>query len=400
MSRGLKGGSIMLKHNPMDFATALSAKLASRSRHVCAFLGAGSAQACDLPGVEQLQKKVISTLGAADKEAFQHQLKERNLEGTLTRIRRIAALVSDEEEFDGLTNEKAKTLDAAVCKAIVKALDIQQADLTAVHNFAAWAARADYNLPIELFTVNYDLLLETALDRLGVPYFDGFVGTVRAGFHTELVEGRAGSDREWMPAFFMRLWKLHGSVNWAWDKNRQIIRLGQPVPEGDAAAIFPSDTKYEESRRVPFVVLQDRFRRALHEPETFVLISGYSFSDAHLNDMIFDAASHCARSEFQVFCYSDIPETLAIHALNTPNLQVASGSEAILGGVRAEWEPPKDPPPGLWLEDQFGLRDFKNLSAYLARSVLIEPGSETLMCELLDKVITKNMAEGGTKDDA
>jgi len=104
----------------MNFATALSTKLASRSRHVCAFLGAGSAQACGLPGVEQLQEVVVSALDAGDKEAFQRQLKKRDIEGALTRIRRIAALVSDEEEFDGLTNKKAKALDAAVCKAIVK----------------------------------------------------------------------------------------------------------------------------------------------------------------------------------------------------------------------------------------------------------------------------------------
>ena len=390
----------MLKHNPLDFATALSAKLASRSRHVCAFLGAGSSQACGLPGVEQLQQEVISALEAGDKEAFQRQLKECNLEGALTRIRRIAALVSDEEKFDGLTNEKATTLDAAVCKAIVEALNIQNANLEPIYLFAAWAARADYNLPVELFTVNYDLLLETTLDSLRVPYFDGFVGTVRAGFHTELVEGRAGSDREWMPAFFVRLWKLHGSVNWAWEKDRTIIRLGQPISKGDAAAIFPSDTKYEESRRVPFVVLQDRFRRALHEPETLILISGYSFSDSHLNDMIFDAASRRPRSEFQVFCYSDIPEVLAKRAMITPNLQVASGREAILGGVRGEWKSPEDPPPGLWVDDQFGLRDFTHLSAYLARSVPQEPESETLMREFIEKAITKSVVEGGTRDGA
>jgi hypothetical protein len=390
----------MLKHNPVNFATALSAKLASRSRHVCAFLGAGSAQACGLPGVKQLQEKVASALEAGDKEAFHRQLKERDIEGALTRIRRIAALVSDEEEFDGLTNKKAKALDAAVCKAIVEALDIQNANLEPFDRFAAWAARADYNLPVELFTVNYDLLLETALDSLRVPYFDGFVGTVRAGFHTELVEGKAESDREWMPAFFVRLWKLHGSVNWAWEKDRKIIRLGQPISEGDAAAIFPSDTKYEESRRVPFVVLQDRFRRALHEPETLVLISGYSFSDPHLNDMIFDAASHRPRSEFQVFCYSNIPEVLANRASITPNLQVASGREAILGGVRGKWESPEDPPPDIWVDDQFGLRDFKNLSAYLARSVPKEPDSEMLIRELLEKAITKSAVERGTRNDA
>lgn len=389
----------MLMHNPIKFATELSAKLASRSRHVCVFLGAGSAQACGLPGVKQLQEKVVSALKGGDKEAFQCQLKERNLEGALTRIRRIAALVSDEKPYDGLTKKSAQALDAAVCKAIVEALDIKNANLEPVCRFATWTARADYNLPVELFTVNYDLLLETALDSERAPYFDGFVGTVRAGFHTELVEGKAGLDREWMPAFFVRLWKMHGSVNWCWQEDRQIVRLGHPIAEG-AAAIFPSDTKYEDSRRVPFVVLQDRFRRALHEPETLLLISGYSFSDAHLNDMIFDAASHCPRSEFQVFCHSDIPVLLAERATNTPNLQVASGQEAILGGVRGKWESPEDPPPGLWIDKQFALRDFTHLAAHLARSVTREAEPETLFRELPEVTLAKPEAGGSNKDDA
>jgi hypothetical protein len=390
---------MVLMHNPVKFTTELSAKLASRSRHVCVFLGAGSAQACGLPGVHDLQGRVVAALEAGNAEAFRRQLEGRNLEGALTRIRRIVALVNGTESFDGLMNEQAKKLDAAICKEIVKELDIQKANLRPVQAFAAWIARADYNLPVELFTVNYDLLLETALDRLRVPYFDGFVGIVQAGFHTELVEGKAGSDRERMPAFFVRLWKMHGSVNWWRQEDGQIVRLGHPVDEG-TAAIFPSDTKYEESRRVPFVVLQDRFRRALHEPETLVLISGYSFNDAHLNDMIFDAASHCPRSEFQVFCYSDIPKTLADHALSTPNLQVANGTEAILAGLLGKWAPPKDPPPGLWVENQFGLRDFANLAAHLARSVAREAEPETLFRELLAGAVSQPEATGSSKDDA
>ncbi len=393
----------MSNHKPLEFATALGAKLATRSRHVCAFLGAGVARACDLPDVAQLQEQVVNALKPVDREAFKRLLKGRNLEEALTGMRRIAALVTGKEAFDGLTDSEAKDLDTAVCKAIVNALDVQKADLAPVCDFAAWAKRADYHLPIELFTVNYDLLLETALESFGVPYFDGFVGTLRARFHTELVEGKPGADREWMPAFFVRLWKLHGSVNWARQADRQIVRLGQPVPEHDAAAIYPSDTKYEESRRVPFVVLQDRLRRALHEPETLVLIAGYSFGDKHLNELLFDAASKRERSEFMVFCFSDIPEVLAKHASTTPNLQIASGHEAILGGVRAEWEAPKDPPPGLWVDGKFGLRDFTNLAAHLARSATREPDGETLLCELVEKAVAKRKVEGSTRstrDDA
>lgn len=389
-----------MKHNPVDFTTALSAKLASRSRHVCAFLGAGSSQACGLPGVKELQKVVLSDLEEKYKVTFQHQLEGRNLEEALTRIRRIAALVNEDEEFDGLSKKNANALDAAVCKSISNALSIQSAIFEPVYRFAAWVARTNYNRPLEIFTVNYDLLLEKALDRSRVPYFDGFLGTIKAGFSTELVEAKAESDREWMPSFFTRLWKLHGSVNWAWDEGRKIVRLGQSVTEGEAAAIFPSDTKYEESRRVPFVVLQERFRRALHEPETLVLISGYSFNDAHLNDMIFDAATHCPRSEFLAFCYEDIPKKLADHARITPNLQVVNGLEAILGGVQGEWECPENPPEGIWIDKKFGLSDFGNLSLHLARSVARDAEPELTLGTFTEDLVADLVAKEIGKADA
>jgi hypothetical protein len=335
---------------------------------------------------------VLASLGGEDRQNFARELERGNLEQALTRLRRVAALLTGDQTLDGLTAKGAKDLDGAVCKAIVKELDIAGGDLGPVDWFAAWAARADYRLPLELFTVNYDLLLETALERRRVPYFDGFVGTLRARFHTELVEGTPSAEGEWVPAFFVRLWKLHGSVNWVWEDDRQIVRLGHPIEEGRAAAIYPSDAKYEESRRVPFVVLQDRFRRALHQPETLTIVSGYSFSDFHLNELLFDAATQRERSEIVAFCHSDIPDVLAQRATTTPNLQVVSGREAILGGVRGEWKPPTDTQPNLWIDGQLALRDFRNLAAYLARSATREPEGDTVLRQLLKGAVAEDDA--------
>lgn len=371
----------MAEHDPLRFAASFSGKLATRSRHVCAFLGAGTARACKLPDVAQLQKRVLSTLENEDKAVFKRILQGRNLEQALSRIRRIAALLTGDQSVDGLTAAQATDLDNKVCQAIVKKLDIKDAAMDPAYRLAAWAARANYHHPLELFTVNYDLVLETALERLKVPYFDGFIGSLRARFHTELVEATPGDEGDTLPAFFVRLWKLHGSVNWAWEQDHQIVRLGQPVTDDRAAAIYPSDAKYDESRRVPFVVLQDRFRRALHHPETLVIISGYSFSDEHLNEMLFDAATRCERSEFAAFCFSKIPEVLSTRAECTPNLQVVTGREAILAGIKAPWKEPKDAPPNLWEEDQFALRDYGHLAAYLARST---PESESMLRELVE----------------
>ncbi len=387
----------MPEHDPLKFVTGLGAKLATRSRHVCAFLGAGTARACGLPDVAQLQERVLGDLKGNDKKMLSQQLVGRNLEQALTRLRRITALLTGEKTLDDLTATQAKELDVKVCQAIVTALDIQAADLTPAKYFAAWVARTSYHLPLELFTVNYDLLLETALEHLRVPYFDGFVGHLRARFQTELVEAVPEADKECVPAFFVRLWKLHGSVNWTREQDEQIVRLGQPVATGDAAAIYPSDTKYEESRRVPFVVLQDRLRRALHLPETLVLVSGYSFNDDHLNEMLFDAATRRARSEIIAFCNPDIPEKLVQRATATPNLQAVSESEAILGGIRAKWKVPKEAPPDLWADGKFTLCDFKNLAKFLARSGTREPEDDAVLRELLAKVIGKNDQAAGGK---
>jgi hypothetical protein len=70
----------------------------------------------------------------------------------------------------------------------------------------------------------------------------------------------------------------------------------------------------------------------------------------------------------------------------TPNLQVISGKEAILAGLRKEWEAPIDAPTDLWVDDQLGLRDFRNLAAYLARSTATEPDGANLLKQLLEKV--------------
>jgi len=216
-----------------------------------------------------------------------------------------------------------------------------------------------------------DALLETAFERLGVAYFDGFVGSLRARFRTDLVEAAPADSSVWLPSFVARLWKLHGSVNWVRDPvadGSGIVRTAAAV-DGSPAAIYPSDTKYVDSRRVPFVVLHDRLRRALTEPETLVLIAGYSWGDQDLNEIFFEAATRRQRSEYIAFCYSAIPEVLAEHATSTPNLQAVAASEAVLGGLRGSWATPDPVPAGdIWNDGKLALHDYRNLATFLARS--------------------------------
>lgn len=364
----------MPHHSILQFTNELSAKLAARSRHVCVLLGAGASKACGLPIIDDLQQRVEKGLDNKGRIFFKEQLaKGRNLEQILSRLRKIATLLDNSTDVvDDLTAREAESLDKKMCQLIVEALNIKNSCLSPMLDFVAWAGKADYRFPVEIFTTNYDLALERALEINGIRYFDGFIGASKAPFHTELVEARIGDTENWLPSFFVRLWKLHGSINWEWENelNAKVIRLGTTVSKGAPAAIYPSDTKYAESRRVPFVVLQDRFHQAVHQPETLMLISGYSFNDEHINEIIFSAVKRNPRSNYIAFCFDGIPKQLTNISTKSPNLQAVGQSKAILKGELAGWkelDSDQDIDNNLWANGKFALVDFANLARYLAK---------------------------------
>ena len=335
-------------------------------------MGAGSSKSCGLPDITQLTATVKASLEDAAVLQFNSLIEGRTLEQVLTRLRRISA-IAGEETIGGLNADQAANLDMSICAVIIDELTKPAASLRPALHFGAWVAQATYARPVELFTVNYDLLLETALESWGVPYFDGFVGTINARFRPDLVETRTRDDDQSIPSFFARIWKLHGSANWTWAKEdpAEVRRLGRPIEGEEIAAIYPSEAKYDQSRRMPFVVLQDRLRHALDEPETLMLVTGYSWGDDHINEVFFDAAIRRPRSEVIAFCYGDIPEKLAEKAELTPNLQVVSPVEAIIGGQRGAWKTTdSDELDGVWSDGKFMLGDFAALSAFLARGAM------------------------------
>jgi len=86
--------------------------------------------------------KVLKDLDEGNRAAFSRQLNGRNLEEALSRLRRISALLEEGDKLDELTKAAATDLDKLVCQAIVNNLKIDNADLTAVYNLAAWPLSA------------------------------------------------------------------------------------------------------------------------------------------------------------------------------------------------------------------------------------------------------------------
>ncbi|EGO8386122.1 hypothetical protein EWY11_07680 [Enterococcus faecalis] len=57
----------------------------------------------------------------------------------------------------------------------------------------------------------------------------------------------------------------------------------------DSLMIYPSSNKYESSYQQPFFEMMSRFQQETRAKNTLLIIVGYSFGDAHINAMIYEA---------------------------------------------------------------------------------------------------------------
>jgi hypothetical protein len=196
----------------------------------------------------------------------------------------------------------------------------------------------------EIFTSNYDLIFEKSLEETQIPYFDGFVGSYEPFFLAENVEKFV--DNNDITKSWIRLWKIHGSLSWFWKKDDsknsyRIVRLGKIdniEKEGNEVVIYPSKEKYDSSRKQPFISYFDRLKTFLTNGELLFIISGYSFSDQHINEVIFNSLRQNNRLHIVVFAYAD--ETIEeLYKLSSSylNLGAFGPKKGIVNGELIEW---------------------------------------------------------------
>ncbi|MGR8825090.1 SIR2 family protein [Leuconostoc mesenteroides] len=161
---------------------------------------------------------------------------------------------------------------------------------------------------INLFTTNYDLMHEWALEELRFSYSTGFSGSIHPTFSSNQFNQRPISfenrfKNRWMAINpYFRVYKLHGSINWEFSKGHIYQALGNP--EG-TAVIYPSVEKHYETTQSPYSELIRELSKELQRESTVLFMSGYSFSDEHLNNLLKQAVDS---SEFQLIIFYDWTE--------------------------------------------------------------------------------------------
>ena len=291
-----------------------------------------------------------------------------NIEFILSFIRQLAA-VAGPSEVRGLTLKTLTAVDAEICAVISAQVDKALPDQsTAYHNLAIWARSIRRARPIHVFTTNYDLLMEQAFEEAAAPYFDGFIGTRKAFFDLGAVE-----DEDLLPPRWARLWKIHGSLNWRLTEDgKRVVRSSEVPDKTTSYLIYPSHLKYDQSRKMPYLAMLDRLKAFVLQPSAVLFMSGYSFSDEHINDMICRSLEANPTAQVFALLYGDLADARYDKAracgCGTPNLSVLGTFSAVIGRVEGQWkaladEFPASMSPGALGKQadgrtQFGLGDF------------------------------------------
>lgn len=149
--------------------------------------------------------------------------------------------------------------------------------------------------PINIFTTNYDLYNEQALDSLSFPYNNGFVGTYKRSFNPAsykyaYVEDMNLSKNIWerVPNFY-NLYKLHGSISWVQEDNKIREIDYKHISENDTVMIYPTPLKDRSTLMTPYSDLFRAMETGLLRKNSVLITLGYSFADDHINRLILNS---------------------------------------------------------------------------------------------------------------
>lgn len=131
--------------------------------------------------------------------------------------------------------------------------------------------------PLEIFTTNYDVVLEKALEFVDLPLQSGRTGGTQPVLDTSLWQRRGARETG-------LLTKLHGSVDWSRGEGK--VHVGTPLYQGSHerhVILYPGFKGSPESE--PFLTFHEHLRTCLDQARVLIFI-GFAFRDTAINQLI------------------------------------------------------------------------------------------------------------------
>ncbi|TXL00658.1 hypothetical protein BMR11_02230 [Methylococcaceae bacterium CS5] len=113
----------------------------------------------------------------------------------------------------------------------------------------------------------------------------------------------------------LQLYKLHGSISWIEKEGNSLFNTQEVPIEGgtekqnkEHVLIYPTPLKQNQSLGSPYSDLIREFQTKLAQPNSVLFIIGYSFSDEHLNNIIYQSLASNSSISVVIFGkYEDCP---------------------------------------------------------------------------------------------
>ena len=288
-----------------------------------------------IPDVAGLTDAVLAALADEDRrcvDVLKNEIPGNvNIEAILTQVRRLAQAIGtsvvhglDGSGYDGLARRICEKIGDQVCSRLPE-------ESNPFSQLVSWIAGTQREHSVEIFTPNYDLLIEEAFERARVAYFDGFTGS-----HLPFFDPASVSLDEF-PVRWSRLWKLHGSLGWK-ILGDTVVRTGEREA---TELIYPDHLKYDQVTRLPYSALFERLRQFLTTPDTLLLCTGFSFLDSHICAVLDESLAANSHTAVFAFQYRRIDEEQSAIRLarSRPNLSVYARDAAVISGVTGRWQP-------------------------------------------------------------
>lgn len=169
---------------------------------------------------------------------------------------------------------------------------------------------------VNVFTTNNDLFNEKALDSLNINYNNGFGGGLDRVFnparfkYTYSRKIDSNLDKFEPLENMIYLYKLHGSINWQEETGNSLFNIHEvTVSEGrekrseSHVLIYPTPLKQNQSLGAPYSDLIREFKMKLAKANSVLFVIGYSFSDEHLNNIIYQSLA--SNSSLSIFIFGE-----------------------------------------------------------------------------------------------
>ena len=296
-------------------------------------IGAGVSKACGLPNIEDLTREIRKTI--TNKDFIDLLTENDNVEVILNRLNQLKQLLVEGNSFNNLSLTNVKEIEKIIKKTIYEKLS-SQTDYKKICSLVSWLNYNNKEFEKEIFTLNYDLLFEKAMEELSMPYFTGFIGNVKPFFVPDSVDDYNGI---YVKKSWTKLWKLHGSLNYKKNPDGKIFIENNISEDYDNLLVYPSIDKYISSRKAPFISYLDRFRKYLLENEKVLLVLGYSFGDEHVNEIIINGLNNNSRLTVFIFAFDDRTYKNSIELMGVyPNVSIYSNEKKFINRKESTFE--------------------------------------------------------------